>query len=99
MVISGRRSRVHKGLLHGTARGPEAVCRAAGRIPRAAAVLSVAAAMEMAATVLGGASGGLKGVCRAARGGVLRGRDSDHAGRAPGGHWPWPSPRCLKWPA
>ncbi len=23
MVISGRRSRVHKGLLHGTARGPE----------------------------------------------------------------------------
>lgn len=39
-----------------------AVCRAVGRIPRAAAVLSVAAAMEVAATVLGGASGGLKGL-------------------------------------
>jgi O-antigen/teichoic acid export membrane protein len=39
-----------------------AVCRASGRITRAAAVLSVAAGMEMAATVLGGASGGLRGV-------------------------------------
>jgi O-antigen/teichoic acid export membrane protein len=39
-----------------------AVCRAVGRIPRAAAVLSVAAAVEVAATVLGGASGGLNGL-------------------------------------
>ena len=36
-----------------------AVCRAAGRIPRAAAVLSVAATAEVAAAAAGGATGGL----------------------------------------
>ena len=39
-----------------------AVCRATGRIPRAAAVLTVAAAMEVTAAAIGGASGGLKGL-------------------------------------
>jgi O-antigen/teichoic acid export membrane protein len=39
-----------------------AVCRAAGRISRAAVVLSVAAAMEVTAAAIGGASGGLKGL-------------------------------------
>jgi len=39
-----------------------AVCRAQNRIPRAAAVLTVAAALEITATMLGGASGGLKGL-------------------------------------
>jgi O-antigen/teichoic acid export membrane protein len=39
-----------------------AVCRATGRIPRAAAVLTAAATMEVAAAALGGASGGLKGL-------------------------------------
>lgn len=39
-----------------------AVCRAAGRIPRAAAVLTAAAAMEVTATAMGGASGGLRGL-------------------------------------
>jgi O-antigen/teichoic acid export membrane protein len=39
-----------------------AVCRATGRIARAAAVLSVAAVMELAATIAGGLSGGLRGV-------------------------------------
>jgi O-antigen/teichoic acid export membrane protein len=38
-----------------------AVCRASGRIAHAAAVLSVAAGMEMAATALGGMSGGIRG--------------------------------------
>ena len=42
-----------------------AVCRAAGRIPRAAAVLTVAATSEVAAAAAGGASGGLKGLCLA----------------------------------
>ncbi|HEY5989128.1 MAG TPA: hypothetical protein VIV12_22515, partial [Streptosporangiaceae bacterium] len=39
-----------------------AVCRALGRIPRAAAVLTVAAALEVTATAMGGASGGLRGL-------------------------------------
>jgi O-antigen/teichoic acid export membrane protein len=39
-----------------------AVCRAAGRIPRAAAVLTAAAALEVTATAVGGAAGGLKGL-------------------------------------
>jgi len=39
-----------------------AVCRATGRIPRAAAVLTVAAIAEVAAVIVGGASGGLKGL-------------------------------------
>jgi hypothetical protein len=39
-----------------------AVCRAAGRIPRAAAVLAVAATSEVTAAAMGGASGGLKGL-------------------------------------
>jgi O-antigen/teichoic acid export membrane protein len=39
-----------------------AVCRAAGRIPRAAAVLTVAAAAEVAAVAVGGAAGGLTGL-------------------------------------
>jgi O-antigen/teichoic acid export membrane protein len=39
-----------------------AVCRATGHIPRAAAVLTVAATMEVAAVAVGGASGGLKGL-------------------------------------
>jgi O-antigen/teichoic acid export membrane protein len=39
-----------------------AVCRASGHIARAAAVLSIAAGMEIAATVLGGMSGGVRGV-------------------------------------
>jgi O-antigen/teichoic acid export membrane protein len=42
-----------------------AVCRSSGRIAHAAAVLSVAAGMEVAATVLGGLSGGLRGVALA----------------------------------
>jgi O-antigen/teichoic acid export membrane protein len=39
-----------------------AVCRAAGKIPRAAAVLSAAATSEVTAAALGGALGGLKGL-------------------------------------
>jgi O-antigen/teichoic acid export membrane protein len=39
-----------------------AVCRAANRIPRAATVLTVAAAMEVSAAAAGGASDGLKGL-------------------------------------
>jgi len=39
-----------------------AVCRAAGQIPRAAAVMTAAAVMEVAATVAGAAYGGLKGL-------------------------------------
>ena len=39
-----------------------AVCRAAGKIPRAAAVLTAAAAMEVAAAAAGGALGGLTGL-------------------------------------
>jgi O-antigen/teichoic acid export membrane protein len=39
-----------------------AVCRAAGRIPRAAAVLTAAAIMEVAAAAAGGTSGGLRGL-------------------------------------
>jgi O-antigen/teichoic acid export membrane protein len=39
-----------------------AVCRASGRIARAAAVLTTFAALEVAAAVVGGASDGLKGV-------------------------------------
>jgi O-antigen/teichoic acid export membrane protein len=39
-----------------------AVCRAANRIPRAAIVLTAAAAMEVSAAAAGGASGGLKGL-------------------------------------
>jgi len=39
-----------------------AVCRAAGRIPRAAAVMTAAAIMEVAAAAAGGAYGGLKGL-------------------------------------
>jgi O-antigen/teichoic acid export membrane protein len=39
-----------------------AVCRAAGRISRAAVVLTSAAAFEVVAAVVGGASGGLKGL-------------------------------------
>ena len=39
-----------------------AVCRAAGQIPRAAAVMTVAAVMEVTASVVGGAYGGLKGL-------------------------------------
>jgi O-antigen/teichoic acid export membrane protein len=39
-----------------------AVCRAAGRIPRAAIVLTSAAALEVAAAALGGESGGLDGL-------------------------------------
>jgi O-antigen/teichoic acid export membrane protein len=39
-----------------------AVCRAAGRIPRAAAVMTAAAVMEVAASSAGGAYGGLKGL-------------------------------------
>lgn len=42
-----------------------AVCRATGRIPRAAAVLTVAATMEVTAAAVGGASGGLKGLALA----------------------------------
>jgi len=38
-----------------------AVCRAAGRIPRAAAVLTTAAGVEVAAAVLGGRADGLNG--------------------------------------
>jgi hypothetical protein len=39
-----------------------AVCRAAGRIPRAAAVLTTAAGVEVAAAVLGGRADGLNGL-------------------------------------
>ena len=39
-----------------------AVCRAAGQIPRAAAVMTAAAAMEITAAAVGGAYGGLKGL-------------------------------------
>jgi O-antigen/teichoic acid export membrane protein len=39
-----------------------AVCRATGRIPRAAAILTAAAVAEVTAAVLGGESGGLKGL-------------------------------------
>ena len=39
-----------------------AVCRAAGRIPRAAAVMTAAAVMEVTASAAGGAYGGLKGL-------------------------------------
>jgi len=39
-----------------------AVCRAAGRIPRAAAVLTIAAGFEVAAAVLGGRADGLNGL-------------------------------------
>jgi O-antigen/teichoic acid export membrane protein len=39
-----------------------AVCRATGRIPRAAAVLSTSAALEVTAAAVGGASGGLRGL-------------------------------------
>ena len=39
-----------------------AVCRAAGRIPRAAAVMTAAAVMEVVASAVGGAEGGLKGL-------------------------------------
>ena len=39
-----------------------AVCRAVGRIPRAAAVMTTAAVMEVAAAVVGGAYGGLRGL-------------------------------------
>jgi O-antigen/teichoic acid export membrane protein len=39
-----------------------AVCRARGKIPRAAAVLTAAAASEVTAAALGGISGGLKGL-------------------------------------
>jgi O-antigen/teichoic acid export membrane protein len=39
-----------------------AVCRAAGRIPRAAAVLTAAATMELTAAAVGGAVGGLHGL-------------------------------------
>ncbi len=39
-----------------------AVCRAAGKIPRAAAVLAVAATAEVTAAAVGGALGGLKGL-------------------------------------
>ena len=39
-----------------------AVCRASGNIPRAAAVLTVTALAEMAATVIGGLEGGLVGL-------------------------------------
>lgn len=39
-----------------------AVCRAVGRIPRAAAVMTAAAVMEVTASAVGGAYGGLKGL-------------------------------------
>lgn len=39
-----------------------AVCRATGRVPRAAALLTVAAIMELTAAAVGGASDGLKGL-------------------------------------
>jgi O-antigen/teichoic acid export membrane protein len=39
-----------------------AVCRAAGRIPRAAAVMTAAAVAEVTASAVGGAYGGLKGL-------------------------------------
>jgi len=39
-----------------------AVCRAAGRIPRAAAVMTAAAVMEVGASAAGGSYGGLKGL-------------------------------------
>jgi O-antigen/teichoic acid export membrane protein len=39
-----------------------AVCRATGRIPRAAAVLTTAAVIEVTAAAVGGESGGLKGL-------------------------------------
>jgi O-antigen/teichoic acid export membrane protein len=39
-----------------------AVCRAADQIPRAAAVMTVAAVMEVTASAVGGAYGGLKGL-------------------------------------
>ena len=39
-----------------------AVCRATGHIPRAAAVLTAAAAMEVAAAAVGGRLGGLRGL-------------------------------------
>jgi O-antigen/teichoic acid export membrane protein len=39
-----------------------AVCRAAGQMPRAAAVLTIAAALEVAAVVIGARSGGLVGL-------------------------------------
>ena len=39
-----------------------AVCRAVGRIPRAAAVMTGAAVMEVTASAVGGAYGGLKGL-------------------------------------
>jgi hypothetical protein len=39
-----------------------AVCRATGHIPRAAAILTAAAAMEVTAVVVGGATDGLKGL-------------------------------------
>jgi O-antigen/teichoic acid export membrane protein len=42
-----------------------AVCRAAGRIPRAAAVLTAAGVVEVAAAAAGGAAGGLRGLSTA----------------------------------
>ena len=42
-----------------------AVCRATGRVPRAAAVLTGAAAAEVAAAAIGGAAGGLTGLAQA----------------------------------
>jgi O-antigen/teichoic acid export membrane protein len=42
-----------------------AVCRASGRIPRAAAVLTAAGVVEVAAAAAGGASGGLNGLSTA----------------------------------
>jgi len=48
-----------------------AVCRAAGRIPRAAAVMSAAAVMEVTASAVGGAEGGLKGLSFALLGAYL----------------------------
>ena len=48
-----------------------AVCRASGRIPRAAAVMSAAAVIEVTAAAVGGTEGGLKGLSFALLGAYL----------------------------
>ena len=48
-----------------------AVCRASGRIPRAAAVMTAAAVIEVTAAAVGGAEGGLKGLSFALLGAYL----------------------------
>src|ERR1019366_316173 len=68
-----------------------AVCRAAGKVPRAAAVLTAAASSEVTAAAVGGALGGLKGLSFALLGvyvveGLLTAPPVLHAGIGRGRH-------------